>query len=93
MLRPCEFPDNVDPAWQCAFADSHSLGILISFVYAGAMGPITYTIIAETSSVRLRALSTGVGRGAYYVAEIPLIYLNSKMLNGTGWNRQYFFQT
>lgn len=30
------------------------------------MGPITYTIIAETSSVRLRALSTGIGRAAYY---------------------------
>ena len=62
------------------------LGILISFVFAGAMGPISYTIIAETSSVRLRALSTGVGRAAYCVAEIPMIYLASKMLNPTGWN-------
>lgn len=62
------------------------LGVIISFVYAGAMGPITYTIIAETSSVRLRALSTGVGRAAYYVAEIPMIYLASQLLNPTGWN-------
>ena len=62
------------------------LGILISVVYAGAMGPITYTIIAETSSVRLRALSTGVGRAAYYLAEIPMIYLASQLLNSTGWN-------
>lgn len=62
------------------------LGIIISFVYAGALGPISYTIIAETSSVRLRALSTGVGRASYYVAEIPMIYLASKMLNPTGWN-------
>lgn len=62
------------------------LGVIISFVYAGAMGPITYTIIAETSSVRLRALSTGVGRAAYYVFEIPMIYLASQMLNSTGWN-------
>lgn len=61
-------------------------GILISFVYAGSLGPIAYSIIAETSSVRLRALSTGVGRGAYYVAEIPMIYLASQMLNPTGWN-------
>jgi len=29
------------------------------------MGPISYSIIAEASSVRLLALSTGVGRGAY----------------------------
>jgi SP family general alpha glucoside:H+ symporter-like MFS transporter len=62
------------------------LGIIISFVFAGAMGPISYSIIAETSSVRLRALSTGVGRAAYYVAEIPMIYLASQMLNPTGWN-------
>ncbi|OOQ86557.1 maltose permease [Penicillium brasilianum] len=62
------------------------LGIVISFVFAGSLGPISYTIISETSSVRLRALSTGVGRAAYYVAEIPMIYLASQMLNGTGWN-------
>ncbi|CCF44155.1 hypothetical protein CH063_13647, partial [Colletotrichum higginsianum] len=62
------------------------LGILISFVFAGTLGPISYTIIAETSAVRLRALSTAVGRAAYYVAEIPMIYLASQMLNPTGWN-------
>ncbi|KAG0158000.1 hypothetical protein PDIDSM_5513 [Penicillium digitatum] len=62
------------------------LGIIISFVFAGTLGPISYTIIAETSSVRLRALSTGVGRAAYYVAEIPMIYLSSRMLNPSGWN-------
>jgi len=62
------------------------LGVIISFVYAGTLGPISYAIISETSSVRLRALSTGVGRAAYYVAEIPMIYLASKLLNPTGWN-------
>lgn len=62
------------------------LGIIISFVFAGTLGPISYTIISETSSVRLRALSTGVGRAAYYVAEIPMIYLASQMLNPTGWD-------
>lgn len=62
------------------------LGVIISFVYAGTLGPISYTIISETSAVRLRALSTGVGRGAYYVAEIPMIFLASYMLNPTGGN-------
>lgn len=62
------------------------LGVIISFVYAGAQGPISYAIISETSSVRLRALSTGVGRAAYYIAEIPMIYLASQLLNPTGWN-------
>ncbi|KAJ5190911.1 uncharacterized protein N7498_009896 [Penicillium cinerascens] len=62
------------------------LGILISFVFAGTLGPISYTIISETSSVRLRPLSTGVGRAAYYIAEIPMIFLASQMLNPTGWD-------
>ncbi|KAJ4330296.1 hypothetical protein N0V87_010122 [Didymella glomerata] len=62
------------------------LGVVISFVFAGSLGPISYSIIAETSSIRLRPLSTGVGRAAYYVAEIPMIYLASQMLNPTGWN-------
>ncbi|KAL6229110.1 major facilitator superfamily domain-containing protein [Aspergillus navahoensis] len=46
------------------------LDVIISFMYAGAQGPISYTIVSETSSVRLCALSTAVGR----------------MLNTTGWN-------
>lgn len=41
------------------------LGILISFVGSGTIGPISFSVISEASSVRLRALSTGVGRGAY----------------------------
>ncbi|RDW68173.1 hypothetical protein BP6252_09569 [Coleophoma cylindrospora] len=62
------------------------LGVIISFVFAGAMGPISYTIIAETSSIRLRPLSTAVGRASYYVFEIPLYYLNTQLLNTTGWD-------
>ncbi|KAJ5591657.1 uncharacterized protein N7459_002026 [Penicillium hispanicum] len=62
------------------------LGVIISFVYAGTQGPISYTIISETSSIRLRPLSTAVGRAAYYITEIPMIYLSSRMLNTTGWN-------
>lgn len=61
-------------------------GVIISFVYAGTQGPISYTIISETSSIRLRPLSTAVGRAAYYITEIPMIYLSSRMLNTTGWN-------
>lgn len=62
------------------------LGIIISVWFAGTQGPISYTIIAETSSIRLRALSTAVGRAAYYLVEIPMIYLSDKMLNTSGWD-------
>ncbi|KAJ5618327.1 hypothetical protein N7528_006970 [Penicillium herquei] len=61
-------------------------GVIISVVFAATQGPISYTIIAETSSIRLRPLSTAVGRAAYYLTEIPMIYLSSRMLNTTGWN-------
>ncbi|KAJ6014233.1 hypothetical protein N7540_008824 [Penicillium herquei] len=61
-------------------------GVIISVIFAGTQGPISYTIIAETSSVRLRPLSTAVGRAAYYLTEIPMIYLSSRMLNTTGWD-------
>ncbi|SMR45707.1 unnamed protein product [Zymoseptoria tritici ST99CH_1E4] len=57
-----------------------------TLVFAGGIGPVSWTIIAETSSVRLRPLTTGVGRAAYYVAEIPLIYVNARLINPTGWN-------
>ncbi|KAL7423401.1 hypothetical protein Q5752_002705 [Cryptotrichosporon argae] len=62
------------------------LGLLISVQFCLTQGPISYAIIGETSSIRLRALTTGIGRGAYYVTEIPMIYLSSRMLNSTGWN-------
>jgi SP family general alpha glucoside:H+ symporter-like MFS transporter len=62
------------------------LGLLISVQFAGTLGPISYTIISETSSIRLRPLSTAIGRGFYYAIEIPCIYLASQMLNPTGWN-------
>ena len=45
------------------------LGVIISFVFALTLGPISYTIISETSTLRLRPLTTGVGRAAYYVGE------------------------
>jgi SP family general alpha glucoside:H+ symporter-like MFS transporter len=31
-------------------------------------------------------LSTGVGRAAYYIAGIPMVYLASSLLNPTEWN-------
>jgi hypothetical protein len=38
-------------------------------------------IIGETSSIRLRPLTTGIGRGCYYLVNIPCIFLASYMLN------------
>lgn len=58
-----------------------SLGLIVSVLFTLGPAPASWVIIAETSSVRLRPLTTGVGRGAYYLVNIPCIFLSSYMLN------------
>lgn len=58
-----------------------SLGLIVSVLFCLGPAPASWVIIGETSSVRLRPLTTGVGRGAYYAVNIPCIFLGSYMLN------------
>jgi len=63
-----------------------SLGLIVSVLFCFGPAPASWVIIGETSSIRLRPLTTGVGRGCYYAVNIPCIYLASYMLNPTGGN-------
>ncbi|KFZ01804.1 hypothetical protein V500_00613 [Pseudogymnoascus sp. VKM F-4518 (FW-2643)] len=63
-----------------------SLGLIVSVLFCLGPAPASYVIIGETSSVRLRPLTTGIGRGAYYLVNIPCIFLSSYMLNDDKWN-------
>ncbi|KAE9964023.1 hypothetical protein BLS_008722 [Venturia inaequalis] len=63
-----------------------SLGLLVSILFCLGPAPASWVIIGETSSVRLRPLTTGIGRGAYYLVNIPCIFLASYMLNTDKWN-------
>lgn len=58
-----------------------SLGLIISVLFTLGPAPASWVIIGETSAIRLRPLTTGMGRGAYYIVEIPCIFLASYMLN------------
>lgn len=58
-----------------------SLGLIVSVLFTLGPAPASWVIIGETSSVRLRPLTTGVGRAAYYIVNIPCIFLSSYMLN------------
>jgi SP family general alpha glucoside:H+ symporter-like MFS transporter len=58
-----------------------SLGLIVSVLFTLGPAPASWVIIGETSSIRLRPLTTGIGRGAYYVINIPCIFLSSYMLN------------
>ncbi|KAJ5624468.1 hypothetical protein N7510_000777 [Penicillium lagena] len=63
-----------------------SLGLIVSVLFCLGPAPASWVIIGETSSVRLRPLTTGVGRGAYYLVNIPCIFLSSYMLNTDKWD-------
>ncbi|KXH49766.1 sugar porter family MFS transporter [Colletotrichum simmondsii] len=60
-----------------------SLGLIVSVGFTLGPAPASWVIIAETSSIRLRPLTTGIGRAAYYVVNIPCIFLATYMLNST----------
>ncbi|KAI1845184.1 hypothetical protein JX265_006979 [Neoarthrinium moseri] len=61
-----------------------SLGLIVSVLFTLGPAPASWVIIAETSAIRLRPLTTGLGRGAYYIVNIPCIFLATYMLNPTG---------
>ncbi|KAH8903552.1 alpha glucoside transporter [Coniochaeta sp. PMI_546] len=61
-----------------------SLGLIVSVLFTLGPAPASWVIIGETSAIRLRPLTTGIGRGAYYVVNIPCIFLATYMLNPTG---------
>jgi len=63
-----------------------SLGLIVSVLFTLGPAPASWVIIGETSAVRLRPLTTGMGRASYYIIEIPCIFLASYMLNPTGGN-------
>jgi SP family general alpha glucoside:H+ symporter-like MFS transporter len=60
-----------------------ALGLIVSVLFTLGPAPASWVIIGETSSIRLRPLTTGIGRACYYIVEIPCIFLASYMLNPT----------
>lgn len=60
-----------------------SLGLIVSVLFTLGPAPASWVIIGETSAIRLRPLTTGIGRASYYIVNIPCIFLASYMLNPT----------
>ncbi|GES59667.1 Sugar transporter [Aspergillus terreus] len=56
------------------------------FVFALTIGPITYAIVSETSSVRLRPLTVCLARTAYQVCNVVSQVLEPYFMNPTAWN-------
>ena len=54
-----------------------SLGLIVSVLFTFHVAPASWDIIGETSPLRLRPLTTGMGRATYYIVEIPCIFRKS----------------
>ncbi|KAI1501823.1 sugar transporter-like protein [Biscogniauxia marginata] len=65
---------------------SGGLCVLWLFVYSLTIGPLAYSIISETSSVRLRPLSVVLSRTSYQLINILSQFLNAYMVNPVEWN-------
>lgn len=62
--------------------------MLIYASYGLTVGPITFTIVAEVSSIKLRAQTCAIARAAYYAIAVPMGYIASYSLNPLAWNLQ-----
>lgn len=77
-------PHNGNESVKTAVSNAQaSLGLLISILFTLGPAPASWVIIGETSAIRLRPLTTGIGRATYYLVNIPCIFLSSYMLNPT----------
>lgn len=56
------------------------------FVYSSTIGPICYTIISETSSLRLRAKSVCLSRNVYNITQIIANIIEPYLINPTEAN-------
>ncbi|KAL6229535.1 hypothetical protein BDW75DRAFT_249581 [Aspergillus navahoensis] len=56
------------------------------FVYSITLGPVTYSIVSEISSVRLRPLTVCLARTAYQVVNVVSQVLEPYFMNPTAWN-------
>ncbi|PMD17116.1 putative sugar transporter [Hyaloscypha hepaticicola] len=63
-----------------------ALCIIWVLTYSMTVGPIAYAIVAETSSVRLRALSVCLARTTYQIINIVSQVLEPYFMNPTAWN-------
>jgi SP family general alpha glucoside:H+ symporter-like MFS transporter len=56
------------------------------FTYSLTVGPITYAVVSEMSSVRLRPLTVCLARTAYQITNVVSQVLQPYFMNPTAWN-------
>lgn len=63
-----------------------ALCVVWLFVYSLTVGPVAYTIVSETSAVRLRTKTVCLARNSYCIMNIVYSTLESYLINPTQWN-------
>lgn len=63
-----------------------SLLLVFTFVYDSTIGPITYCLVTELPSTKLRTKTVILSRNVYNVSGIVIAIIMPYMLNPTAWN-------
>jgi SP family general alpha glucoside:H+ symporter-like MFS transporter len=63
-----------------------SLLVVFIFFYQCTVGPITYCLVAEIPSTRLRQKSVAIARNVYNIGAIICNILTTRQLNPSAWN-------
>ncbi|KAH8890415.1 general alpha-glucoside permease [Thozetella sp. PMI_491] len=73
--------DNVSAQWAIG-----TMLLLHTFTYDATVGPVSYSLVTELSSTRLKNKSVVLARNVYNIAGIIVSVLAPRMLNPTAWN-------
>jgi SP family general alpha glucoside:H+ symporter-like MFS transporter len=76
-------PNKVSPGLSYTSA---ALLLVYVFAYDLTVGPVTYCLISEIPSTRLRIKSAVLARNCYNIASIVANFLNPPILNPLSWN-------
>ena len=60
--------------------------IIFTFCYDISVGPVTYSLVSELSSTRLKAKTIVLARCLYNISNIVVNVLTNYQLNSTAWN-------
>ncbi|KAH6660875.1 general substrate transporter [Truncatella angustata] len=63
-----------------------ALLIIFTFVYDFTVGPVTYSLVSELSSTRLKAKTIVLARAAYNASNIFVNVMTNYQLSSTAWN-------
>ncbi|KAI1077990.1 general substrate transporter [Whalleya microplaca] len=63
-----------------------ALLVVFTFVYDFTVGPVTYSLVSELSSTRLKAKTIVLARAAYNASNIFVNVLTNYQLSSTAWN-------